>query len=171
MGKSTESEDEMEFTAEEKQWILEGLNKERKKRQEEEAARKKREEEEAAKLNPELMDDDTKQKIREKLNEERKFAQKYKELARRRLKDKKVYKIANKVFHKFLDMERSYYIQIDDCKRFSSHPQIFSLYYEGFDGLKEKKVMIQIKDYSEKIFISDDTVKIYFKQFSLEDNH
>ena len=67
-------------------------------------------------------------------------------------------------------MNRTYYVNVEDSKRFSSRPQIFSIYYQGFDGLKKKDVLIQIKDYSDRIFLSEDVLRVYYKQASLEDN-
>lgn len=149
------------YTEEEKKLILQRLDAQRKARQEGEASLDDKKP---------LSDADEKKKILDRINEERRIAQKYKELQKQRLKNKKVYTLANKTLYKFLEMDRSYYIQVEDCKMLSSRPQIFSLYYQGFDGLKKKDVLIQVKDYSDKIFISDDLIKIYFKQYALEDN-
>ena len=154
------------YTEEEKKWILERLDAERKERQKYETKKKPEDQEESEKKEPKSE----KELILEKINEDRRIAQKYKELQRRRLKNKKIYKLENKTLYKILNMNRTYYINIEDSKRFSSIPQIFPIYYQGFDGLKRKDVLIQIKDYSDKIFLSEDVLKIYYKQVSLEDN-
>jgi hypothetical protein len=155
------------YSDEEKKWILERLDAERKERQKYQALKKSTENKEE----PEKEEPKTeKEQILEKINEDRRIAQKYKELQRRRLKNKKVHKLENKTLYKILNMNRTYYINVEDSKRFSSKPQIFPIYYQGFDGLKRKDVLIQIKDYSDKIFLSEDVLKVYYKQVSLEDN-
>ncbi|HEO98491.1 MAG TPA: hypothetical protein ENO02_04240 [Epsilonproteobacteria bacterium] len=149
------------YTAEEKKMILERLDAQRRARQEAERQEKQGDK----KLTP-----SEKEKILERINEERRIAQKYKELQGRRLKNKKVYHLENRVLYRFLDMNRAYYIQVEDCKRLSSRPLILPLFYQGFDGLKQKDVLIRIRDYSDKIFISDDVIRVYYKTYSLEDN-
>ncbi|MDM5271800.1 hypothetical protein PGH07_06395 [Sulfurovum sp. zt1-1] len=188
---SNEIESKDIYTAEEKKMILERLDAERKARQEEKtktqeayteedkksilerinADRKAREEaERQERLGKKKLTLSEKEKILEKINEERRIAQKYKELQRRRLRNKKIYHLENRVLYKFLNMDRAYYIQVEDCKRLSSRPLILPLFYQGFDGLKQKDVLIRIRDYSDKIFISDDVIRVYYKEYSLEDN-
>jgi len=149
------------YTAEEKKMILERLDAERRARQSNAPH--------GTSEKVELTHEE-KEKILEKINEERRIAHKYKELQKTRLRNKKVYHLENKDLYKFIDMERAYYIQIDDSKKLSSRPQIITLYFQGFDGLRKKDVLMQVKDYSDKIFISDDMIKVYFKQYALEDN-
>lgn len=144
------------YSDEEKKIILERLDAERK-------ARQKEKEQDS-----QLSDKDM---ILQKIDEERRISQKYKELQKRRLREKKVYRIENRKLYKFLDMDRSYYIQVKDCELLSSRPIILPLFYRGFDGLKKREVLMQVRDYSEKIFISDDVIRVYFKQYALEDNH
>ncbi|MFT7879574.1 MAG: hypothetical protein ABXS91_04185 [Sulfurimonas sp.] len=149
------------YTDEEKRTILERLDAERRARQEAEQQEKQE--------NKKLSQSE-KEKILERINEERRIAHKYKELQKRRLRNKKVYHLENRVLYKFLGMDRSYYIQVEDCKRLSSRPLILPLFYQGFDGLKQKDVLLRIRDYSDKIFISDDVLRVYYKQYSLEDD-
>lgn len=147
------------YTAEEKKIILERLDAQRRTRQEAKEAQQKKK-----------YSQSEKEKIIERLDEERRISQKYKELQKKRLKNKKVYEIENRVLYKFLNMDRGYFIQVKDCERLSSRPIILPLFYRGFDGLKRKDVLIQVRDYSDKIFISDDVLRVYFKQYSLEDD-
>jgi hypothetical protein len=148
------------YSDEEKKIILERLDAERKARQ------KKEEQKKGAPVYS-----SEKEKILQKLDEERRITQKYRELQKRRLRDKKVYNIENRILYKFLDMDRSYYIQVKDCELLSSRPMILPLFYRVLDGLKKKEVLMQVRDYSDKIFISDDVIRVYFKQYVLEDNH
>ena len=156
-----EIESKQTYTEEEKKLILERLDAERKMRQ--------KAVDQGYATSAEISAED-KEKILFKINEERRIAQKYKELQRKRLRNKKVYQLENKTLYRFLDMERSYYIQVEDSKKLSSRPQIVTLYFQGLDGLRKKDVLAQVKDYSDKIFISYDLIKVYFKQYPLEDN-
>jgi len=110
-----------------------------------------------------------KSKILNKLNEERISIQNRLEIKKRRLENKEIYRFATKVFYKFLHMEREYFIEIDDCEKFSRRPAIISLYYRTFEELKKKDVLIKTEVYSDKIFISYDAIRVYFKAYSLED--
>ena len=110
-----------------------------------------------------------KNKILNKLNEQRLSQQKREEIKTRRIEYKEVYKFGAKSFYKFLQMEREYFIEIADCNKFSRRPAIISLYYRTFDELKKKDVLIKTEVYSDKIFISYDAIRVYFKAYSLED--
>jgi len=149
------------YKAEEKRVIMERLDAQRRVRQEAEKQEKK---------GGKRLSVSEKEKILRRIDEERRIAQKYKELQRRRLRDKRVYHLENRLLYRFLDMNRAYYIRVEDCTRLSSRPLILPLFYQGFDGLKQKDVLIRIRDYSDKIFISDDVIRVYYKTYSLEDN-
>jgi len=149
------------YKTEEKRVIMERLDAQRRVRQEAEKQEKK---------GGKRLSVSEKEKILRRIDEERRIAQKYKELQRRRLRDKRVYHLENRLLYRFLDMNRAYYIRVEDCTRLSSRPLILPLFYQGFDGLKQKDVLIRIRDYSDKIFISDDVIRVYYKTYSLEDN-
>jgi len=110
-----------------------------------------------------------KNKILDKLNEQRLSIQKREEIKNNRISNKEIYKFGNKTFYKFLQMEREYYIEISDCEKFATRPVIISLYYRTFEELKKKDVLIKTEVYSEKIFISYDAIRVYFKGYSLEE--
>ena len=110
-----------------------------------------------------------KNKIFNKLNEHRLSTQKRKELRQRRVENKAVYTFGSKKFYKFLNMEREYFIEINDCDQFSRRPAIISLHYHTFNELKKKDVLIKTEVYSEKIFISYNAIRVYFKGYLLED--
>ena len=140
------------YTTEEKKLILERLNEERLKRSKTEA-----------------VDPKEKRGIPEKLERERQEMQERKEFQKSRFGDKKVYILENREFYKILGMGREYYIKVEDCKNISpSSPEILTLFHRGFDGLRKLDMLIQFKDYSEKIFISEDVLRVYFKQAFLE---
>ncbi len=113
--------------------------------------------------------EEEKTKILNKLNEKRLSTQKREEIQKNRIHKKKVYKFGNNEFYKFTNMEREYYIKIEDCNKFSSRPVIMTLYYKAIEELKKKDVLIKTEIYSEKFFISYDVVRVYFKDYSLED--
>jgi len=111
-----------------------------------------------------------KNKILEELDEERLLLQRQKELKKKRIDNKKIYKIGSKKCYKFLEMGREYYLNIEDCKKISGKAILITLYYKTFDEVKSKKYLIKTQVYSDKFFISDDPVRVYFKTYSLEDD-
>ncbi len=112
-----------------------------------------------------------KNRILSKLNEQRLSKQKREEIKKIRTYNKEEYHFGTKVFYKFLQMEKEYYIEIDDCEKLSSRPTIISLHYRIFDNLKKKDVLIKTEVYSDRFFISYDAIRVYFKEYSLEDRH
>ena len=115
--------------------------------------------------------EEEKQKILNKLNEKRLSSQKREEIEKKRIHKKKIYKFGNKEFYKFMNMEREYYIETKDCDKFSTRAAIFTLYYLSLTELKKKDVLIKTEIYSKDIFISYDVIRVYFKGYSLEDEH
>jgi len=148
------------FTDDEKQMILDRLDEERRITQK---AFKGLDGKDAK------YDEEEKQNILSKLNEQRLSVQKREEIKKKRIHNKEVYTFGGKKFYKFLQMEREYFIEISDCDIFSRRPAVISLYYRTFDELKRKDVLIKTEVYSEKIFISYDVIRVYFKGYSLED--
>ena len=116
-----------------------------------------------------IYTENEKNKIFDKLNEHRLSTQKREELRQRRVENKEVYEIGIKKFYKFLNMEREYFIEINDCDKFSRRPAIISLHYRTFNELKKKDVLIKTEVYSDKIFISYNAIRVYFKGYVLED--
>jgi hypothetical protein len=109
-----------------------------------------------------------KKKILEELNEKRLDDQRYEDIKRRRTTKKQIYKFGIKEFYKFENMSREYYIDIEDIQKISSRPSIVSLYYRVFGELKKKDFLMKIQKYSDKFYISDDILRVYFKTYSLE---
>ena len=68
-----------------------------------------------------------------------------------------------------MNMEREYFIEVSDCKKFSSRPAIFTLYYRSLTELKKKDVLLKTEIYSKEILISYNIHRVYFKGYSLED--
>ena len=147
------------YSDEEKKIIMDRLDEERRIQQE---AIKGLEDEKA------IYTQSEKNKILNKLNEHRLSTQKREELRQRRVENKEVYTFGIKKFYKFLNMEREYFIEINDCDQFSRRPAILSLHYHTFNELKKKDVLIKTEVYSEKIFISYNAIRVYFKGYILE---
>ena len=150
------------YSTEEKKLIMDRLNEERllHKRAEEALTGKKG-----------SYTEEEKTKILNKLNEKRLSRQKREEIQKKRTHKKKIYKFGSKVFYKFTNMEREYYIEIEDSNKFSSRPVIITLFYKTVseNELKKKDVLIKTEIYSEKFFISQNAIRVYFKGYSLED--
>lgn len=148
------------YSAEEKQFIMDRLNEER-------LVDQKAEESLSSKSKPYSQEE--KQKILNKLNEKRLSTQKREEIAKKRTYKKEKYNFGAKEFYKFGKMEREYYIRVEDCQKLSSRPEIVTLYYRLVDELKKKDVLLKTEIYSDKFFISYDAIRVYFKEYSLED--
>jgi hypothetical protein len=150
------------YSDEEKQFIMARLNEERliHQRAEEELKGKKR-----------SFTEEEKKKILAKLNEKRLSTQKREEIKKKRLHNKKNYKIGNKTFYKFKNMEREYYIEVADCDKITTRPSIITLYYKSISEyeVKKKDVLIKTEIYSDKFFISYEIHRVYFRGYSLED--
>ena len=151
------------YSTEEKKLIMDRLNEER-------LVQQKAEEALEGKKGPYTEEEKT--KILNKLNEKRLSAQKREEIQKLRTHKKKIYKFGNKEFYKFKNMEREYYIEIEDCNKFSSRPVIVTLFYKTVSEyeLKKKDVLIKTEIYSEKFHISMNPIRVYFKGYSLEDD-
>ncbi|MCW8822247.1 MAG: hypothetical protein OQK45_08445 [Sulfurovum sp.] len=148
------------YSAEEKQFIMDRLNEER-------LISQRIEVELTSKLKE--YTEDEKNKILQILNENRLTKQKREEITKNRTYKKEKYNFGSKEFYKFTKMEREYYIAVEDCKKLSSRPAIFPLYYRSITELKKKDVLIKTEIYSDKFFISYDAIRVYYKAYSLED--
>lgn len=148
------------YTAEEKKMIMDRLDEERRIHQKAEES-----------LDAKSMhyNEDEKNKILQKLNERRLTVQKREEIKKARTHKKQTYKFGSKEFYKFKQMEREYYIEITEAEKLSSRAEIIPLYYRTFEELNKKEVLIKTEIYSEKIFISYNPIRVYFKGYKLED--
>ncbi len=147
------------YSPDEKKFILERLNNER--------LREQKADEKSSKATEQYSEQD-KCDILNHLNEERVRAQKCEEMKKKRLHNKEIYKFGNKEYYKFVNMEREYYLEAESCGKFSSQPSIVPLYYRTFGEMKKKDVLLKIAVHTEKIFISYDAIRVYFKPYSFE---
>jgi hypothetical protein len=146
------------YSDEEKRYILDTLNTERLLRQKSE--RKSKTYDSYSKAD--------KKDILEELNEKRLDAQRFEVIKKRRTDKKQKYQFGSKEFYKFSHMNREYYIDIKDVEKVLNRPMIMSLYYKVFGELKKKDFLMKVEIYSDKFFISDDILRVYFKGYSLE---
>ncbi len=144
------------YSPDEKKMILKKLNDERLERQHEEEFYLKS----GSKYDPKR-----KQDILEKLDAKRRKKQN----KRYKFKNKKIYSLENRDFYKLLGLGRDYYIKVEDCQDYSDYSEVHTIYRRGFDGLQKDYVLVEFRSDSDKIFISEDTLRVYFKPVSIED--
>ncbi|AKF24843.1 hypothetical protein YH65_05160 [Sulfurovum lithotrophicum] len=148
------------YSEEEKKFILDRLNRERLERQRfEQPSRSQRS----------TYTEEEKNRILQELNDKRIRDEHRKEMKRIRFLNKKVYIFGNKNYFKLKDMEREYFLEVDTCEKFTNRPSIVPLYYRTFGEMKKRDVLLKIEPNSDKIFISKDAIRVYFKPFALED--
>ena len=146
------------YSDEEKKYILDTLNSERLLRQKEE--RKSKSYDKYTKAD--------KKDILKELDEKRLDEQRFEVIKKRRTDKKQKYQFGSKEYYKFSHMNREYYIDINDVEKVSSRPVIISLYYKIFGELKKKHFLMKVEIYSDRFFISDDILRVYFKGYALE---
>ncbi|MFK5975251.1 MAG: hypothetical protein QM493_01975 [Sulfurovum sp.] len=156
------------FSEEEKQLILNKLNRKRKKQQKiEEPIKKKMFKKEIKKLQGVDKKEYTKEEkdaILDRLNRDR-----LKEEKREHSLTKKVYKINTKDYYKFIDMHRSYYIRVDALPKLSRKPKKLLLYYKILNEFKNREVIVISPSYSKNLFVAINVVKQNFIEYRLED--
>ncbi len=148
------------YSEEEKRKILEKLDEERHLNQKalDKANRKSQNK----------YDELEKKRILDKLNKERLTKQRREEISKNRINNKELYTFRDKKFYKFENMRREYYISVDDCNIISPRPIKIFLYYKTFGEFKKEEVLIKTEVFSDKFFISYNPVRVYFKEYSLE---
>ena len=154
------SKTEKKYSLEEKRIILHQLNEERIKNQ----SKKENAHALLSKYHSREKSD-----ILEKLDQKRRRNQEKNRLHKCTFGNKKIYILENREFYKILDLGRDYYIKIEDCHNHSYRPELITLYHQGFDGLKKTKVLVKFKTDTDKIYISEDALRVYFKESSLEE--
>lgn len=102
------------------------------------------------------------------LNDQRLENQIYEEIKKRRTYKKKIYKQDVRAFYKIANMDRGYLIKVDDLKELSGRALILPLYYKMFGELKKKEFLMKTEIYSDKVFVSADVLRVYFKGYNLE---
>jgi hypothetical protein len=109
-----------------------------------------------------------KKKIWNALNEERVLRQKEKELEKERLHHKKLYAIHGKKYYKLVGDNGDYYVLEDALKNLPSSQFIIQVNRYSFSGMRTSRARIKIDKTSNKIFLSEDTLRVYFKPYEIE---
>jgi hypothetical protein len=130
--------------------------------------RKKEKQEKCKKRKYKRYSEEEKQDILRELNDKRLEKQLYEEIAKRRVLYKKIYHFDIREFYKFTLMDREYFIETKDVEKLSNRPQILTLYHRTFGEMKKRDFLMKTVVYSDKIFISADMLRVYFKGYTLE---
>ena len=149
------------YTLEEKKYIMEKLN----------SARLTEQKRGHTVSNYEKYTAKEKMDILKELNDQRLENQIFDEIKKRRTYKKKIYKQDVREFYKIVNMDRGYLIKVKDLKELSGRPVILPLYYKMFGELKKREFLIKTEIYSDKVFVSNDVLRVYFKGYNLENEY
>ena len=109
-----------------------------------------------------------KKKIWDGLNEERLVRQESAEIGKNLLANKKQYILENKKYFKVIGHDREYYIRVDTLNYVSTSQFNVQLCRYTFNGMRSKKGLMKIDKSTNKIYISEDTLRVYFKKYKIE---
>lgn len=110
-----------------------------------------------------------KKNILNHLNEQRLLRQKNEEIQKKRFENKKIYTIENKKYYKINDIKRAYYLEVESCKNISYAQSMILLYTYTFATMTARKGLAKIDKATERILISNDILRVYFKPYTLEE--
>jgi len=108
-----------------------------------------------------------KREIWDKLNKKRVLSQKKELLETKFLSNKKIYLLFGKEYYKLVGENKHFYIRKEDFSTLLTQ-SIIEIYQYYFSGMRSKKVRIKIDAVSNKIFVSEDILRIYFKVYTIE---
>ena len=109
-----------------------------------------------------------KKKIWDKLNKERLQRQKEKELEKERLANKKIYAIYGKKYYKLVGDNGDFYVLEDTLKDIPSSQFVIQVNRYSFSGMRTSRALLKIDKVTNKIFLSEDTLRVYFKPYTIE---
>ena len=112
-----------------------------------------------------------KKNILNHLNEQRLSWQRNEEIQKKRFENKKIYTIQNKQYYKIIDMNCAYYLDVESCKNISYAQSIVLLYTYTFATMTARKGLAKIDKATERILLSNDALRVYFKPYTLEEEH
>lgn len=110
-----------------------------------------------------------KKNILNHLNEQRLSHQKNGEMQKKRFENKKIYTIQNEQYYKIIDMKRTYYLEVESFENISYAQSIVLLYTYTFATMTARKGLAKIDKATERILISNDALRVYFKPYTLEE--
>ncbi len=158
----TQEEKNKKYSKEEKNKFLKQLNDRRLKERDKNSNIKKTENKSNSYSNKE------KEKLLQSINDKRLEEELYKEMDIRRTGNKKIYMLDIIECNKFEYMDREYFINKKDINALSTAPKVITMFYRTFGEIKKRDFLMKIELYSDKIFISNDVLRVYFKAYSLE---
>jgi len=112
-----------------------------------------------------------KKNILNDLNEQRLYRQKNEEIRKKQFKNKKIYIIQNKAYYKVCDFMRAYYLEVESCKKISYSQSTLLLYTYTYATMTARKGLAKIDKATKRILISRNVLRVYFKPFTLEEEH
>lgn len=115
--------------------------------------------------------EEEKAEILKALNAKRVAEEHREEMERIRFLDKQVYTFNQRTFYKLKEMEREYFLEVKTCGKIGKLPTKVPLYYRTFGEMKKIEVLVKIDPRSEKILVSKDTLRVYFKAVPIEAKH
>jgi len=108
-----------------------------------------------------------KQRIMQRLTEERKRLEKSKEALRRYLADKKLFTYLGSDYYKIKDYKHSFYIKKEIIESLDSSVQEVDLERTGYTSTRTQKGFIKWDSNRECILLSLSKVRIYYKPFEI----
>lgn len=112
-----------------------------------------------------------KKNIWDQLNEKRLLRQKNAENQKKRFEKKKIYTIQNKKYYRIHDFKYAYYLEVESCRNLSYSQTVILLYTYTFATMTARKGLAKIDRVTERIMISNDALRVYFKPYCLEEEH
>ena len=112
-----------------------------------------------------------KKNILNHLNEQRLSRQENEEIQKKRFENKKIYAIQNKQYYKIIDLKRAYYLEVESCENISYTQSMVLLYTYTFATMTARKGLAKIDKATERILLSNDAIRVYFKPYSFEEKH
>jgi hypothetical protein len=110
-----------------------------------------------------------KKKLWNQLKSERELRQKNESLENNKFRlYKKVYTIDNIKYYKVLGLDSDYYIKIDSLSYTASSKFAIQLCYYTINGMKCKKALLKINSSRDKMYISENSQNLLFKECKFE---
>ena len=109
-----------------------------------------------------------KQRIMQRLSEERKRVEKNRESLKRYLADKRIYHYLGSEYYKVKDYKHSFYIKKEIIESLDNGVQEVELERTGYTSNRTQKGFIKWDSDRESILLSQSKVRIYYKPFEIE---
>jgi hypothetical protein len=110
-----------------------------------------------------------KQKIMQKLHEERRRTQRVRESIKRYLAGKKIYNYKGKEYYKVSDYKQNFYVETSVIHNLDIAVQEVVLERSGYTSNRTQKGFIKWDQSRETILISLSNIRVYYKPFTIEE--